>query len=574
MGDGLTFGIDGAVHSLMGDGLTFGIDGAVHFHYFAVFTALNTDGSVKWTFDPNAPYMHDHAEGSDGTVYVVASGHDANIVLYALDGSDGSKKWQHTSSIIYKDIFTWKELAIRGSTVYLVCMSQVEAVSTLNQGESMWLTDFIHEDYFIGQSSAVGPDGIVLAAGMHSFNALRPENGTVKWTLEMERADAAQRVFSNDSVFVATFGKVITTQMDLLRLSGEDGRILWNISLNVAAEFHLTKHRPTLFMGCNGEVYVQGLEEDGVCNLRAFDSDGNTLRTLPCSDFQHSKRQNDDGTEEDIFVTHSGHFVIAYSGTSGQLLWNASVSEDVDGDQIFDNFGADGTVFVYHNDTAIAIHNGTEVWKSAQGAVKGDSTQSTVLMAKDGTAYLLFSKDPESPPSPWGIVAVDTNGTQKWSYFCPSPAPAPSSTPAPSAGVQIQSSVSALCIDLPGGDTSNGALLWTWECYGGDTQQWAFQDGQLVYLPDPSKCVDLLGGDTTNGNRLGLWDCYQGDSQLWGFDSDWGTIYLASSAASDATKCAQIGGENEGDPLVIWDCTTEPQQVWTVGALQSTLAVV
>jgi hypothetical protein len=181
-------------------------------------------------------------------------------------------------------------------------------------------------------------------------------------------------------------------------------------------------------------------------------------------------------------------------------------------------------------------------------------------------------------------------GDEDWSCTGPAPTPVPSptpdptpvgntttlapdTTPVPSAGVQIQSTVSSLCIDLPGGDTSNGALLWTWDCYGGDTQQWSFQDGQLVYLPDTSKCMDLLGGDTTNGNRLGLWDCYQGDSQLWGFDEQWGTIYLASSTASDATKCAQIGGENKGDPLVIWDCTVEPQQVWTVGSATSVAVV-
>lgn len=144
------------------------------------------------------------------------------------------------------------------------------------------------------------------------------------------------------------------------------------------------------------------------------------------------------------------------------------------------------------------------------------------------------------------------------------PAPSPGPAPSPSAW-QIQSTLSSLCVDLPGGDTSNGALLWTWDCYGGETQQWSFQDGQIVYLPDTSKCVDLLGGDTTNGNTLGLWDCYQGDSQLWGFDPDFGTIYLASSKATDATKCAQIGGKNVGDPLVIWDCDLNLNQLWSLG---------
>jgi len=156
-------------------------------------------------------------------------------------------------------------------------------------------------------------------------------------------------------------------------------------------------------------------------------------------------------------------------------------------------------------------------------------------------------------------------------------APDETTTAAPSGtGVSIQSTVSSLCVDLPGGDSSNGALLWMWECYGGATQQWSFQDGQLRYLPDPSKCVDLLGGNATNGNRLGLWDCLEGqESQKWGWDSEWGTIYLSSSnTATDATKCAQIGGENQGDPVEIWDCTAEPQEIWTVGSLNATVVVV
>jgi hypothetical protein len=125
---------------------------------------------------------------------------------------------------------------------------------------------------------------------------------------------------------------------------------------------------------------------------------------------------------------------------------------------------------------------------------------------------------------------------------------------------------SLLCVDVPGGDTSNGALLWTWDCVGNDNQQWIFQDGQLVLRSDASKCVDLLGGDTTNGNLLGIWDCLASDSQQWGFDPDMGTIYLASSAASDASKCMQFGG-NPGDNLVIWDCGGDQfgKQVFDIG---------
>jgi len=164
----------------------------------------------------------------------------------------------------------------------------------------------------------------------------------------------------------------------------------------------------------------------------------------------------------------------------------------------------------------------------------------------------------------------------------PTPEPGPDPTPAPLVGVQIQHKGTSLCVDLPGGDTSNGALLWTWDCYGGDTQQWAFQDGQWVYLPEPSKCVDMLGGDSTKGKQLGLWDCNQGSSQMWGVDEEAGTIYLASS--TDATKCVAIGYDgfitSNGDTVRISDCAWSDdldsfpwRQLWTITPLWSTVVV-
>jgi len=123
-----------------------------------------------------------------------------------------------------------------------------------------------------------------------------------------------------------------------------------------------------------------------------------------------------------------------------------------------------------------------------------------------------------------------------------------------------------MCVDVPGSDAFDGALLRMWDCNGGENQQWSFQNNQLVYLANTSKCVDLLGGDTTNGNQLGLWTCNTEDSQQWGFDSEAGTIYLASSAY-DATKCIRIGGESKGDPIVIWDCDNFlDENIWKLGS--------
>ena len=103
----------------------------------------------------------------------------------------------------------------------------------------------------------------------------------------------------------------------------------------------------------------------------------------------------------------------------------------------------------------------------------------------------------------------------------------------PSFGAQIESYTIGLSMDIPGGDTSNCALLQMLDCIGGEIQQWFFQAGQLVYLPDWMKCVDLLGGFS---QLVIEEDCYGGVSQQWGYNNEMnhpdracGAIRLASS---------------------------------------------
>lgn len=138
----------------------------------------------------------------------------------------------------------------------------------------------------------------------------------------------------------------------------------------------------------------------------------------------------------------------------------------------------------------------------------------------------------------------------------------------------IVSQSSGKCLDLPGGDTTNGAQLWMWDCYGGPTQQFAFQNGNLVYGPDPTKCVDLLGGDTTNGNALGLWDCNGNyDSQDWMFDGKIkggdrheGTIHLAKGPYKIKAVSCMGASTAIGGPVYIWDCDSEDvTQTWIFG---------
>lgn len=176
-------------------------------------------------------------------------------------------------------------------------------------------------------------------------------------------------------------------------------------------------------------------------------------------------------------------------------------------------------------------------------AACGFSIRNIRLQANDGTfpgkCAALTNAAPPSPPSP--------------------PSPSPAWQP---AQISLMADTSK-CLDLVGGDTSNGTPLWLWECNGLSNQAWTFASDSwtIVYQADPSKCIDA--GDMSDGKQLQIWDCNGMDQQIWGFDSDMSTIYLANSAG-DASKCMDLAGgdTSNGDPIQVWDCNGAWNQQW------------
>jgi hypothetical protein len=43
--------------------------------------------------------------------------------------------------------------------------------------------------------------------------------------------------------------------------------------------------------------------------------------------------------------------------------------------------------------------------------------------------------------------------------------------------------------------------------------------GTILVKSNVYKCIDLAGGDTTNGNGIEVWDCNEQDNQQWSYDS-------------------------------------------------------
>lgn len=130
----------------------------------------------------------------------------------------------------------------------------------------------------------------------------------------------------------------------------------------------------------------------------------------------------------------------------------------------------------------------------------------------------------------------------------------------------IRSQFSGKCWDLPGGDDSNGNIIWQWDCAGTDNQRftWDAATFTLRLTTNPNKCVDVNAGDYSNGNQIQIWDCAGTPQQLLGFDDSYGTIYFGDTS-SDASKCADVlyFDSGNGSPIGVWDCDGySNQQFW------------
>lgn len=246
--------------------------------------------------------------------------------------------------------------------------------------------------------------------------------------------------------------------------------------------------------------------------------------------------------------------------------------------------------------------NQLELWDCSGGPQQQwgyDANSLTIYLASssaDATACMDLTNGGLDNGNPLGIWQCVGGDNQGWNYNGPVPPPAPppppppapkppppSPSPAPPTPVPpaptpgpapvpsrgVQSRASGRCLDLPGGDTTNGNILAVYPCAGSENQRWQFFNGNLRYMGDASKCVDLGGNNQENGSLIGIWDCTGGPQQAWEYDYNEGTIYLSTcdTATYPNCKCADVqnGGANDGDQVQVWDCLGVDNQLWNLG---------
>jgi lysophospholipase L1-like esterase len=126
-----------------------------------------------------------------------------------------------------------------------------------------------------------------------------------------------------------------------------------------------------------------------------------------------------------------------------------------------------------------------------------------------------------------------------------------------SSSSTLVSAASGRCLDVPGGNTTNGTQPIIWDCNGQTNQRWTL-DGQA--LQALGKCLDapLNAGA---GAKAQIWDCNGATNQRWNLNAN-GTISSVSSGL-----CVDVNGNNtaNGTSVILWTCTATANQRWTRG---------
>src|SRR5580698_1225637 len=73
---------------------------------------------------------------------------------------------------------------------------------------------------------------------------------------------------------------------------------------------------------------------------------------------------------------------------------------------------------------------------------------------------------------------------------------------------------------------ADGAAVTIQSCTGDAVQQWTFSGGSVQIFD--TKCLDVAGGNTTNGVQLQIWTCMTGDvNQQFYYTEDFRSVVIS-----------------------------------------------
>ncbi|MDH6120008.1 O-glycosyl hydrolase [Kitasatospora sp. GAS204A] len=188
---------------------------------------------------------------------------------------------------------------------------------------------------------------------------------------------------------------------------------------------------------------------------------------------------------------------------------------------------------------------GTASWHTVSLTMQGTTLSATV----DGV--VVGSSIDASFTNGQAGLGVTAYQTDQFDDFALTPG-----TPGTQTGA-VASALPGKCLDANGDSTVNGTAVQLWDCNGGDSQAWTWENGTLTH---GGKCLDVTGQGTANGSLAELWECNGGANQQWTPQAD-GTLKGAQSGRCLDDPAASL---TNGTQLEIWDCNGGANQRWTL----------
>jgi len=126
----------------------------------------------------------------------------------------------------------------------------------------------------------------------------------------------------------------------------------------------------------------------------------------------------------------------------------------------------------------------------------------------------------------------------------------------------IRSDTTSLCLDLLGGDTTDGTDLHLAPCTDSAAERWNFLQGELVLNSQPIvSCVDVAFDGS-----LHIWTCNGAETQGWSYNADARTIELTASSkgASADRRCVALEDVDGTSSLRLGSC--DAAESWELGS--------
>jgi len=314
---------------------------------------------VKWSTTISTTAGYPLAVGTDGTLYVGST----DGILYALDPTDGSQHWQHTTKV--GDYFSFVTIGADG-TIYIGTYDYHLYALNPADGSLRWI--FAAGGYLV--APVFGADGTVyLGSTDGNLYALNPADGVLQWKFTLKSGG-----YSVPAIAVGPDGAVYgSMDNNLYALDPADGTLHWKSPTGWST-------RSSLSIGADGTIYVTADK------LYAFNPTDGTVKWQYTAEAATNKPAI--GTDSTLYILSTDPLTtftyLEALTPDGALKWrhclgyiNYFSSVCIDGD---------GTIY-------LAVEKGLCAFSPVDGSQKwylplGQRYFSAPIMGTDGTIYI------------------------------------------------------------------------------------------------------------------------------------------------------------------------------------------